>query len=159
MFYKTLFVYDSSMDEQPIQETETTTSSNDATLLLSVEEMIKSHLSQINKLSEEIKKHKEMIDDVFGSDQTFQEHDKIAKEANGVKSKTKSEIMKRPGVLDLANKLKDLRSEKTELNEGLSDYLREYQRLSGSNQFQGEDGEVREIVLIPKLVKKSKFRP
>ena len=46
-----------------------------------------------------------------------------------------------------------------ELNEGLSDYLREYQRLSGSNEIEGEDGELRTIVYVAKLVRKSVFRP
>ncbi len=127
--------------------------------LLRVEEIIKSHLTKINKISEEISKHKEMVDDGFANDQTYQEHDKIAKAATQVRSKTKSEITKRPGVANLVNTLKTLRLEKKELQDGLGDYLREYQKLSGSNQFQGEDGEVREIILIPKLVKKSKYRP
>lgn len=132
---------------------------NDAILLVKIEEMIKTHISQIDTLTEDVKKHKEMMDDIFKNDEVFGEHDKVAKEANRIKSKTKSEIMKRPDVADLANKLKALRSEKMELNEGLSDYLREYQRLSGSNEIEGEDGELREIVYVAKLVKKSAFRP
>ena len=133
---------------------------NDAVLLVRIEEMIKTHLSQIDTLAEDISKHKEMVDDIFTNDQTYQEHDKIAKEAAKVRSKTKAEIMKRPDVADLSNKLKTLKSEKKELNEGLSDYLREYQRLSGSNEIEGNDGEVREIIYVAKLVKKSsKFRP
>lgn len=132
---------------------------NDASLLLKIEEMIKTHISQMDDLAEQISKHKEMLDDIFGNDETFQEHDKIAKEAIRVRSNTKKEIMKRPDVADLANKLKALKSEKMELAEGLSDYLREYQRLSGSNEIEGEDGEIREIVMVPKLVKKSSSRP
>ena len=138
---------------------EDNSTSNDAVLLVKIEEMIKTHISQIDTLQEDITKHKEMLDDIFGNDETFKEHDKIAKEANRIKSKTKSEIMKRPDVADLANKLKALKSEKMELNEGLSDYLREYQRLSGSNEIEGEDGELRTIVYVAKLVRKSVFRP
>ncbi|MDO8618553.1 MAG: hypothetical protein Q7R49_01255 [Candidatus Daviesbacteria bacterium] len=133
--------------------------STDAQLLIRIEEMIKTHLTQIENLSEEATKHKEMIDDIFGNDPTYQEHDKLAKEAARVRSKTKSEIMKKPAVADLANKLRALKSEKTELQTGLSDYLREYQRLSGSNEIEGDDGEMREIVYVAKLVKKSAFRP
>jgi|SRR3989344_7338301 len=138
---------------------EDNSTSNDAVLLVKIEEMIKTHISQIDTLQEDITKHKEMLDDIFGNDETFKEHDKIAKEANRIKSKTKSEIMKRPDVADLANKLKALKSEKMELNEGLSDYLREYQRLSGSNEIEGDDGELRTIVYVAKLVRKSVFRP
>lgn len=132
---------------------------NDASLLLKIEEMIKTHISQMDDLAKQISKHKEMLDDIFGNDETYQEHDKIAKEAAKVRSKTKSEIMKRSDVADLANKVKALKSEKMELGEGLSDYLREYQRLSGSNEIEDNTGEIREIVMTPKLVKKSTFRP
>lgn len=135
------------------------TGSNDAVLLLRIEEMIKTHIGQIDTLQEQITKFKEMADDIFGNDETFQQHDKTAKEAAKVRSKLKSEIMKRSDVADLGQKMKSLKSEKAELQGGLSDYLREYQRLSGSNEIEGDDGQVREIVYTAKLVKKSAFRP
>ncbi len=131
---------------------------NDAVLLVRIEEMIKTHITQIDVLQEQASKHKEMIDNIFGNDETFQEHDKIAKEAAKVRNATKQQIMKRPDVADFSAKLKDLKSEQKELKEGLSDYLREYQRLSGSNEIEGEDGEVREIVYTAKLIKKSPFK-
>lgn len=134
-------------------------SSNDGSLLIRIEEMIRTHLTQIDNLAEQISKHKEMVDDIFKNDSTYQEHDKIAKEAGRIRSKTKSEIMKKPQVADLSNKLKSLKSEKVELEEGLSDYLREFQRLSGLNEIEGDDGEMREIIMTPRLVKKSSFRP
>ena len=145
------------MDNQTAgeQATEVKPDGSDAVLLVRIEEMIKTHISQIDKLQEDISKHKEMIDDIFGNNSTYQEHDKLAKEAAKVRSKTKAEIMKQPQVGDLDNKLKTLKSEQKELKEGLSDYLREYQRLSGSNEIEGEDGEIREIVYSAKLVKRS----
>lgn len=135
-------------------------SGNDAILLVKIEEMIKTHIAQIDSLQEEITKHRDMVNDIFANEETFQEHDKAAKEAARVRSNTKKQIMKRPDVADLDNKLKSLRSEQKELKEGLSDYLREYQRLSGTNEIEGEDGELREIVFVAKLVKRSsKFQP
>lgn len=132
---------------------------NDAVLLVKIEEMIKTHLAQIDSLQEEITKHKDMVSDIFVNDETYQEHDKLAKEAARIRSNTKKEITKRPDVADLDNKLKSLKSEQKELKEGLSDYLREYQRLSGSSEIEGEDGEIREIVFVAKLVKRSsKFK-
>ncbi|MCR4306088.1 MAG: hypothetical protein NUV73_03330 [Candidatus Daviesbacteria bacterium] len=143
------------MDDQELQVSTTPTADSDAILLTRIEEMIKTHMAQINDLQEEATKYKDMLDDIFTNDETFQEHDKLAKEAARIRSNTKKEIMKRPDVADLANKLKSLKSEQKELKDGLSDYLREYQRLSGSNQIEGEDGEVREIVFVAKLVKRS----
>ena len=148
------------MDEQEtITTTQTTPSTSDAALVMKIEEMIKTHITQLEALDEQIGKHKEMFDDIFGNDSTYQEHDKIAKEAAKIRSKTKAEIMKRSDVADLASKIKGLKSEKIELEEGLSDYLKEFQRMSGLNEIEGDDGELREIVYIAKLVKKSTFRP
>lgn len=144
---------------EPTDDQVPSSGNNDAVLLLRIEEMIKTHIGQIDTLQEQITKFKEMVDDIFGNDETFQEHDKIAKEAAKVRSKTKSEIMKRSDVADLGQKIKSLKSEKAELQGGLSDYLREYQRLSGSNEIEGDDGQVREIIYTAKLVKKSAFRP
>ncbi len=132
---------------------------NDASLLLKIEEMIKTHLSQIDDLSGEITKHKEVFDNFFGQDETYRKHDEEAKAAAKIRSKTKSEIMKKPAVAELSGKLKDLKLQKKELQEGLSDYLKEYQRLSGSSEIEGDDGEVREIVFVARLVKKSAYRP
>lgn len=147
------------MNNQDTQEVQTTDSSNsDAILLVRIEEMIKTHFSQIGDLQEEVSKHKEMLDSIFTNDETYQEHDKLAKEASRIKSNTKKEIMKRPDVATIADKLKVLKSEQKELKDGLSDYLREYQRLSGSNEIEGEDGEIREIVFTAKLVKRSQFK-
>lgn len=147
------------MDKQdtPVQDK---ASDNDAILLLKIEEMIKTHIAQIEQLQEDITKHRDMVNDIFVNDETFQKHDKVAKEASRIRSNTKKQIMKRGDVADLSNKLMDLRSEVNDLQTGLSDYLREYQRLSGSNEIEGEDGQIREIVFVAKLRKRSdKFRP
>lgn len=145
---------------EEIQITETSQipdspSSNDAVLLVKIEEMIKTHMSQISDLQEEASRYKDMLDDILANDETYQEHDKLAKEAVRIRSNTKKEIMKRPDAADLANKLKSVKSQQKELKEGLSDYLREYQRLSGSNEIEGEDGQLQQIVFVAKLVKRS----
>lgn len=147
------------MDNQDIQAQETTSGDNDAILLVRIEEMIKTHMSQIGELGEEATKYKDMLDDILTNDETYQEHDKAAKEATRIKANTRKEIMKRPDAADLSNKLKSLKSQQKELKDGLSDYLREYQRLSGSSEIEGENGELQQIVFVAKLVKRSsKFK-
>lgn len=127
-------------------------------IIINMESMIKSHISSIDRLAGEIKKHKQMLYDIFANDPTFQAHDKEAKQASKVKATTRAQILKRPQAADLQNQIKGMQSEASQLKGALSDYLQEYQRLSGVNQIEGDDGEVREIVYIAKLVKKS-FRP
>ncbi len=134
------------MDENPTP--------NQAEVLISMEGMIKNHISAIDKLQEEYKKLKEMLDDIFASDATYQQHLEQAKEAIKIKNATKQQILKQPQAADLDSKIKSLRSQIKENQASLSDYLGEYQRLSGVNEIEGEDGQVREIVYTAKLVKR-----
>lgn len=145
---------DNNPEEKSSEPTE-----NEAVLLIRIEEMIKTHISQIDNLQEEVTKRRDMVNDIFGNDEVYQQHDKVAKEAAKIRSATKAQIMKRPNVAELSAKLREMKSEQGALREGLSDYLREYQRLSGSNEIEGDDGEVREIIYTAKLRKKFQFIP
>lgn len=128
----------------------------DATVLMDLENLIKTHISGIDNRKEELKKIKEMVAGILTNDSTYQEHEKLAKEANKKKSATKATLMKAPNAADVANKIKTLITEVKEMDGALSDYLREFQRLTGSNEIEGDDGQVREIIYVAKLVKKSK---
>ena len=147
-------------DATPIQDAQivaavSKTDTNDSTVLLDLENLIKSHVSGIDKRKEELKKIKEMLNDIFVNDPTYQEHEKQAKEANKVKGATKAQLIKLPNAKELGDKIKTITSEIKETDGALSDYLREYQRMSGSNEIEGDDGQVREIVYVAKLIKKS----
>lgn len=135
------------VEENPKQE------SGEASVLMNLESMIKTNMSAINRLQEEVKKYKEMLDDIFASDSTYQEHTKLADEASKVKRATKQQILKRPQAAELDTKVKSLKSEIKENQASLSDYLREFQRMSGLNEIENEQGEVMEIVYTAKLVK------
>jgi chromosome segregation ATPase len=136
-----------------------TTDQSGAAVVLNLEGLIKNHISQIEKLNEEYTKYKEMLDDIFANDETYQTHLEAAKEATRIKTATKQQILKQPQAADLNEKVKSLKSQVKELDGALSDYLGEYNRLSGINEIEGEDGQLREIVYIAKLVKKGAFRP
>lgn len=141
-----------AQDEKPAEAAVTQTSSE---ILLNMEGLIKGHISTIDKLSEEAKKLKDMLDDIFNNEPTFQEHDKLAKEAAKVKQNTKQQILKQPQAADLDKKVKDLKTDIKENQASLSDYLQEYARMSGVNEIEGDDGEIREIIYTARLIKKS----
>lgn len=152
------------MDNQQVQEAEiveeeVSVSSEDVnsqtTVLLSLENMIKRHIATIEKLQEETKKHKEMFDGEFEGSETFKALSEKFKETQKARNSTREQILKQPNMSVLADKLKQMRQEMKELRSALSDYLLEYQRLSGLTEIQGEDGEYRQIVHSAKAVKKS----
>jgi hypothetical protein len=126
-----------------------------AEVITNLDNLIKTHVTRIDNLKVEAKKFKEMLDDALANDSTYKLHDDEAKKAAKVKSATKAQILQQPGVAATAEKVKSSRAEIKELEAALSDYLREYQRLTGVNEIEGADGEVREIIYVAKLVKKS----
>lgn len=125
-------------------------------VLLNLESMIKQTISTLELNKTELHKRKEMLNDLFVNDPTYQEHEKAAKEAAKIRNKTKSELVKQPAAFDIQQKCKELSTEIKELQLGMSDYLREYMRMSGQNEIEGDDGEVREIIQVARLVKKAK---
>jgi len=142
-------------DDQTELQNEPIIEESPAELLQNLESTIKEHIASIDKAKSELKKMKEMLNDTFVNDPTYQNHDKAAKDAAKIRSKTKSELLKQPAAADLNHKIKEMSSDLKDMQNALSDYLREFQRLSGSNEIEGDDGEIREIVYVAKLVKRS----
>ncbi len=151
-------VHEEKIVEGEIVESKKSASSDSdqATILLSLESLIKSHIASIDRNKIELKKQKEMLEDSYNNDPVYQEHAKAAKEAAKVKSQTRLQITKQSANVQLNNKIRSLSSEVKEKQSALSDYLLEYQRMTGVNEIEGEDGEVREIVNVAKLIKKHK---
>jgi hypothetical protein len=138
------------------KESQAPESSDQVTVLLSLEQLIKSHIASIDKIRDEVRKHKQMLEDAFMNDPVYQENLKIAKEAAKVKNTTRQNITKQPANVMLSNKVKSMTAELKEKQLALSDYLLEYQRMTGVNEIEGDDGEVREIVNSAKVIKKAK---
>lgn len=130
-------------------------SDNQATVLLSLEEMIKKYITRFDQLKIDAKKQKEMYDDSFLSNPTYLENTEKAKAAAKDLLVTKKNIASQPSVIQIALKLKSMRDEIKEIEQSLSDYLQEYQRLTGANEIEGEDGKLRDIVNTAKLVVRS----
>ncbi len=144
------------MADEPTAAPQETQSDNSAQVIIDLENLIKTHITGIEKRREELKTHKEMLSSALGNDEAYKEAEEKAKEAAKVKSALKAQIMKQPANAQLGEKTKELALEIKEMDAALSEYLREYQRMSGVNEIEGEDGQVREIIYIAKLVKKSK---
>lgn len=143
------------IEDATLVETEEPPKTDDAAMVLELETMIKNNLATIDRNKAELKKLKEMVESALQNSETYRDATEKAKEAAKVKGKIKLEVMQNPQTKQLSEKLKDLQTEIKEANEGISEYLREYQRMSGSNEIQTDDGTVLEIINISKLIKKS----
>lgn len=138
------------VEEKPEEE-----ASEDVVSLLDIQDAINSRLEKIKNLQEDVKPQKEMLDSIFEHDEDYLEKNEIAKKASKNKSEAKHRILRQPQASELNQKIEDIKTEMKEAQEGLSYYLREYQRLTGANEFESADGELRQIVYIAKLVRKT----
>lgn len=126
-----------------------------ATALLSLEELIKNHIESIDKLKIELKEQREMYEDSFSSNPTYREQDERVKEVSKAKNSVRSEISKQPGVATLAQKVKDLRFDMNEKSKTLSDLLQDYREQTGATSIETRDGKVLEIVSTSRLVRRN----
>lgn len=122
-------------------------------ILINMEGMIKTLITSIEKVQEEAKKHKEMLDDIFENSPTFKEHSEKSKEAAKTLANTKAQILKQPQAAEMSEKVKSFKSQLKEEQDSLSDYLQEYARMSGLDEIEGEDGKIHKIVYTARLVK------
>ena len=122
---------------------------------LSVEALIKTLISRIARVKEDLKPVKEMLSDLLNNNEEYQIAASGAKEASKKKSSVKKEVLSTPEGKMASDKVDALRSELKEAQEALSSYLADYQRLTGSSEIEGEDGELRKIVYVAKLVRKT----
>jgi len=146
---------------KPVQEADIVADSpnppeaNGANVLIELESMIKSHISGIDSRKVELRKYREMLASALTNDETYQEHERLAKEAAKVKNATKQQLLKVPANAQIVEKVRDLATEIREMDTALSDYLKEYERMSGSNEIEDDAGQIRQIVYVAKLVKAS----
>ena len=131
-------------------------STNQALDLMTIENMINAQMVDIAKLKDDMKIVKDSYDDAFRNDSKYKEFDDKAKEAAKMRNTYKQTLLKDPAVAELSNKLDGFKGEVKDMQEALSDYLREYYRLSGMTQFETKDGEMLQIVNVFKLVKQAK---
>ena len=128
---------------------------DNSAILLELETTIKNYISLIDKNKAELKKQREMLESALLNDETYRLHSEECKKAAKTKALTKFQIMQLPANKGLADKVKELSQATKDADTALSDYLREYMRMSGTNEIETDEGEVREIIYIAKLIKKA----
>lgn len=143
-----------SIDQPTLSATD-----NQAESLVNLERLIISYLSQVESQESEYRKIREMLENILDNNSDYQAAAETAKEAAKAKASVKRQIMQQTDAKEIAEKLRTAKEELKEMQDNLSDYLQQYARLSGTNQFEDDQGQVREIVYVAKLVKRSeKFR-
>ena len=122
--------------------------------LLNIEALINSHNSRLEVLQKELKTQKGMLNDLLENNQDYAKTSEEAAKLTKLKTIAKQKALKEPSAITLVEKIKDCQVQVKELRVALSDYLAQYVNLSGTNQIEGPDGVIRQIVYNARLVKK-----
>lgn len=133
---------------------------NPAVSMLNLEDLVKRHIHDIDRLQEQYKKQKEMYDDGFETEGEYaQKADELETMKRAVRA-IKDRITSQSSMIDLAQKMTATKEEIKELKESLSAYLEEYQKTTKATQIEIDKGDIRQIINVIKLVKKnSQYKP
>ncbi len=145
--------FSSSLTETPDQS-----ATNGIDEFISLESLIKNYASRIEELQKELKEKSQMLKDAFENDAVYREKDTKAKEASKERAAVKKEIFKRPELVDLQERIKEIKFDIAEHTAVLSDYLQQYSQKTGSNQIELGNGEIMEIVTVTKLVRRASVK-
>ena len=127
--------------------------SNQLSNLLNIENLINSSTARFDALEKEYQEQKSQLDSILDSDIEYQEVAQEAKKQSKLKTIAKQKVMARPEAAHLVEKMKDAQTQIKELKTAMSDYLAQFVILSGTNQIEGPDGVLRQIIYSAKLVK------
>lgn len=121
--------------------------------IMQVEDLINRQMADIDKMREEVKLLKSSFEDAFKNDAKYREFDEKVKEATRLKKTYVLAMKKDPSITAAEQSFMSKRDDLKDAQQGLSEYLREYNRISGLTQFETQDGQVLQIVQVFKLVK------
>lgn len=126
---------------------------NKAQNLLNIENLINAATLRLDEITKQLHEQKSMIDSLLESNAEYQELEKESKKQAKLKNSAKQNVLNDPGAKSTIDKLKENQTQAKELKIALSDYLAQYVAVSGTNQIEGPDGVLRQIIYTAKLVK------
>ncbi len=126
---------------------------NKAQNLLNIENLINTATLRLDEITKQLHEQKSMIDSLLESNAEYQELEKESKKQAKLKNSAKQNVLNDPGAKSTIDKLKENQTQAKELKIALSDYLAQYVAISGTNQIEGPDGVLRQIIYTAKLVK------
>lgn len=141
-------------DEQKIEDAEVVDAPRGSMTIVELTALINRYEADMKKMRDNLKIQSGMLRDAVEGDAAYHELDMQSKELNKKKTAIKQNVMKTVAMEAVVAKIEEYKGELNDAKEMLSGYLEEYQRVSGTNIIEGENGEIREIVPVYKLVKR-----
>ena len=126
---------------------------NTADSVITLENLIKSYLLQIEEAKDEAKRLKEMYADYLTNHEVFSATKEKADEATKTAKQARQAALATPEAQATTEKLNMNKEKLNDLKNKLSDTLLSYERASGANTIEVGDGDIRQIIYTAKLAK------
>lgn len=148
-------VVDGQIVEDVNSDSESSVQDEDSsTVVASLDEMIRLNFKRLNDLSAEQKTLKQIMDDALENSEIYKEVSEKTKTAILEKTSLRKTLLTTPEMISALNKMKDLATEIREKKTSLSDYILEFQRISGANEIDLGNGKIMQIENSAKLIRK-----
>lgn len=142
------------------EEVQSDASGGDALQQIDLERTIKTFHQGIASKRQDVKKHKDMIQDTLDGDQVYVEHLEKVNDAKKVLQETKNQLMAISSIISAKEEMKEMNAEIRDLKKALSENLMKYYEMTGTNNITMDDGETYVIQTSAKLVRQSsKYNP
>jgi len=122
--------------------------------LIELTTIINRYIGDMDKVKNTLKEKNSIFKDTFENDAEYHELNLKVKEINKVKNGAKQRILKTPAMEALTAQINEQKSELKDMQDMMSGYLEQYQKVSGTNIIETENGDIREIVPVYRLVKR-----
>jgi len=144
-----------STNSSEVQDAELVEAPRGSMTIVELTTIINRYEGDMKKMRDNLKIQSGMLRDAVEGDAGYHDLDVQSKDLQKKKAEIKQKVTKTPAMEAVVAKIEEYRSEIKDAREMLSGYLEEYQRVAGTNIIEGENGEIREIVPLYRLVKRS----
>ncbi len=119
-----------------------------------VQNLVSRKAAQADELHQQIKELNESLKNILINDIQLSEAEEQAKESRKVIQQRKKELASTPESISIKAKLQELKDELADVEDGLSTQLLNLYQLTGVQEFETNDGQVREFVIKARVKSK-----
>lgn len=138
--------------EQPVESTENQAAVDTA---MQVDFLVKSLIAEQATLTEQLKEQRAMLKDALQSSGEYQDIEDKIRDLNKHKKQIKQKLMSTEAVKQTQEEISGIQESLKSIEKKLSSYLQQYLETYHSRTIEDQDGKLREIVTLYKLIKKS----
>jgi hypothetical protein len=122
--------------------------------MIELSAIINRYAADIEKVKGTMREKNSMFKDAFENDAEYHEQSLKIKDLNKIRNGAKQRILKQPAMEALTAQINDMKNELKDMQDMLSGYLEQYQKVSGTNIIETDEGIIREIIPVYRLVKR-----